>query len=160
MNKVLPKLGKFFTTFVLCQSVGIIGAGFTAPMIDSWYNLLNKPWFTPPSWLFGPVWTLLYFLMGVSLYIIWTEVKPSKKRTQAMKLFFAQLGANLLWSLMFFGLQSPLLGFITIVAMWVLIALTKHAFMKLNKLAGWLLLPYLLWVSFATVLNTAILALN
>ena len=77
-----------------------------------------------------------------------------------MKLFFAQLGANLLWSLMFFGLQSPLLGFITIVAMWVLIALTKHAFMKLNKLAGWLLLPYLLWVSFATVLNTAILALN
>lgn len=153
------KLGKLIIAVVVCQLAGIIGAAFTTPVIDTWYSMLVLPSFAPPNWLFGPVWTILYLLMGIALYLVWIK-KDSDKKSVALKYFAGQLLLNLLWSLMFFGLQSPVLGFTTIVAMWMMIALTIKAFLKVSQPAGWLLVPYLLWVSFATILNTAIMALN
>jgi len=143
--KDLPKL---IISIVGCELVGILGTLFTIAAIPTWYATLNKPFFAPPSWIFGPAWTLLYLLMGISFYLIW-------------KVFFlTQLGLNFLWPPIFFGLKTPLLGFIVIVAMWVLIVMTMKKFYTLSAVAYYLLVPYLLWVSFAVVLNGAIVMLN
>lgn len=151
---------KLIISIVGCELVGIVGIPFTLSAIPVWYAYLTKPFFSPPSWIFGPVWTLLYFLMGVSFYLIWRQGWKKKKIKTAGLIFLAQLGLNLLWSPIFFGLRSPLLGLITIAALWVLIIITMQKFLPLSKLAYYLLVPYLLWVSFATILNTAILILN
>ncbi len=150
---------KLLISVVGCELVGILGTPFTLRAIPEWYLYLNKPFFAPPNWLFGPAWTLLYFLMGVSIYLIWKQ-KQSKKTQEAINYFLTQLGLNFIWTPIFFGLRSPLLGLIVIVAMWIMILLTIKKFLPLNKTAGYLLIPYLMWVSFATLLNTAILVLN
>lgn len=137
----------------LCLGAGIIGSFFTVSAIPNWYATLNKPSFSPPNWIFGPVWTVLYIMMGVSLYLIW-----AKKKIPAV--FWVQLILNALWSVIFFGLKNPLLAMVNILALWIAIVLTIKSFYKINKLAGNLLIPYILWVSFATFLNYNIWILN
>ena len=151
---------KLILSIAGCELVGILGTPFTLAAIPTWYATLNKPMFAPPNWVFGPTWTLLYFLMGVSFYVIWQQGWKKKAVKTAGKFFLAQLALNFLWSPIFFGLRSPLLGLIIIVAMWILIIMTMKKFYPLSKLAFSLLLPYFLWVSFATMLNAAILILN
>ena len=143
-----------------CELVGILGGLFTAPAIKAWYAYLIKPSFSPPNWLFGPVWTALYFLMGVAVYLIWIRSGNKKKIETALNFFIAQLVFNFLWSLLFFGLHSPLLAFIDIIILWQLIAITIIKFYQLSKPAAYLLVPYLAWVSFAAILNAAIVLLN
>ncbi len=150
---------KFILAILLCEGAGIIGSIFTVSAIPTWYATLNKPSFSPPNWLFGPVWTILYLLMGISLYLIWKS-KPSLLKGFTEKLFYTQLLLNAAWSVIFFGMQQPLVAFLEIILMWIMIALTIMSAKKLNKTAAYLLIPYLLWVSFATLLNGAIVLLN
>ena len=155
--KNLPKL---LVSIVVCELVGVLGTPFTISAIPTWYATLIKPSFAPPNWLFGPAWTLLYFLMGVAFYLIWIQDWKKKKVRTAGVFFLAQLGLNFIWSPIFFGLRAPELGLITIIAMWVLILMTMKRFYPLSKPAFYLLVPYILWVSFATILNGAIVVLN
>jgi len=156
----MNNLSKLIVSIIGCELVGIAGSVFTVSAIPAWYASLNKPSFAPPNWVFGPAWTLLYFLMGMSFYLIWRQGWKKEKVKTAGKYFFVQLGLNFIWSPIFFGLRAPLLGLIVIVAMWALIVMTMKKFYPLSRLAFYLLVPYLLWVSFATILNAAIVVLN
>lgn len=156
----MKDLSKLIVSVIGCELVGLLGTPFTISAISTWYVTLNKPFFAPPNWIFGPVWTLLYFLMGVAFYLIWKQGWKKKKVKEAGLLFLTQLALNFIWSPIFFGLRAPLLGLIVIVAMWALIVMTMKKFYPLSRLAFYLLVPYLLWVSFATLLNAAIVILN
>lgn len=156
MNKYI----KIFLSLLLCQLAGLIGSIFTAPAIDQWYQYLNKPFFNPPSWLFGPVWTILYLMMGVALYLIWQEKISWSKHKIVYLSFFTQLFLNALWSIIFFGWQQPGWAFLEILLMWAAIVTTIYYFYQHQKTAAYLLLPYLLWVTFASLLNFAIWRLN
>lgn len=136
---------------------GFIGSAFTTSAIPVWYAGLNKPFFSPPNWLFAPVWTLLYLMMGVAFYLVWSHKQP---HPQAVGLFYLQLALNTLWSIIFFGLQLPCLAFIEIVLLWFAIFATIRAFYPVSRLAAYLLIPYLAWVSFASLLNLSISLLN
>lgn len=150
MNKYL----KLFLAIIICQGAGLIGSIFTFNSVNTWYTTLNKPIFNPPSWIFGPVWTILYFLMGVSLYLAWNTKKIS------LKWFWTQLALNSLWSVLFFGLRNPLLAFVEIILLWLAIFMTIKSFWNRNRTASLLLAPYLLWVTFASILNVSIVFLN
>jgi len=141
------------SSIAICQGAGILGSLVMVPAISGWYQTLVKPSFNPPNWLFGPVWTLLYFLMGISLYLIWT-------RKGELKWFWAQLILNSLWSFLFFGLKSPGLALIEIVFLWLTILVTIKSFLKVYRPAAYLLYPYLAWVSFASILNFSVWILN
>ncbi len=152
---------KLLVSLIVCQLAGVIGSIFTASSVETWYFAISKPSFTPPDWLFAPVWIFLFLLMGLSLFLVWSH--PSavpKHRRRALIIFGAQLALNAFWSIAFFGLKSPLFGFIVIVILWIMISMTIIRFLKISSLAGWLLIPYILWVSFAGVLNFAIFLLN
>lgn len=151
---------KLIAAIIVCEVVGLLGTPFTLNAIPTWYANLNKPFFAPPNWIFGPVWTILYALMGISIYVILKRGWKKKVVKNASIFFIAQLVLNFIWTPVFFGLRSPLLGLIVIVGMWILIVMTIRKFYPLSKLAAYLLIPYLLWVSFATLLNAAILILN
>jgi tryptophan-rich sensory protein len=151
---------KLAASLVLCFLAGAIGSVFTYASIPTWYASLNKPFFTPPNWLFGPAWTTFYILMGLSLYLVWKKGFKGKAKKQALYLFAAQLILNALWSFLFFGLQSPLYGFVGIVPLWLFILLTIWKFWKIDRNAALLLLPYIAWVSFAAALNFAVWMLN
>jgi len=151
---------KLAISILICQGAGFIGSLFTRPSIPTWYATLEKPSFTPPNWVFAPVWITLFALMGISLFIIWRRGLAEKKTRKALGIFGVQLTFNILWPALFFGLKSPLAGLIDIVVLWVLIVLTFFYFFKISKTAGALLLPYLLWVSFAVALNVSIWRLN
>ncbi len=148
---------KFCIAIALPLLAGGLGALFTTEAVQNWYPLLNKPFFSPPSWLFGPVWTLLYILMGIACYRVWTS---TKKYTTAINIYWGQLFFNAIWSPLFFGLRSPILGLIDIVLMLLLIITTLITFYRIDKIAAYLLIPYLAWVSFATLLNASIWWLN
>ena len=156
----MKNLTKLIVSVIGCELVGLLGTPFTISAIPTWYVTLNRPFFAPPNWLFAPAWTLLYFLMGVAFYLIWKQDWKKKKIRAAGLIFLTQLGLNFLWSPIFFGLRAPLLGLIVIIALWLLIVLTMKKFFPLSKPAFYLLIPYLLWVSFATILNAAIVVLN
>lgn len=158
--EMLKNTPKLIISIALCEIVGIIGSVFTVSSIETWYRFLNKPEFSPPNWVFGPVWTMLYALMGVSLYLIWNRGLKSNKTKYAIKIFFVQLTFNFFWSIAFFGLQNPLLALIVIVLLWASILYTILLFKKISQIAGLLLLPYILWVSFAVLLNLSIVLLN
>ena len=149
---------KAFISLALPQTVGGLGAFFTLPSIENWYSFLNKPSWNPPNWLFGPVWTALYVMMGIACFLIWKSEHPQKK--QLLILYFSQLALNGLWSPAFFGMQNPMLGLAVIIPLWVLILLCILQFKKVSKWASGLMLPYFLWVSFATALNFAICQKN
>lgn len=144
-----------------CFAVAGVGSLITMPQTASggWYGTLDKPFFTPPSWLFGPVWTVLYLSIAVSGWLAWRRAGFHGAQVP-MALFFVQLGLNLLWNVAFFGLQSPGLGLVEILVLWSSILLTIVAFMRISRPAGWLLVPYLVWVTFATALNAGIWWLN
>jgi translocator protein len=159
----MRRIEYLIAAILFCELIGILGTPVTMAAISTWYASLIKPEFSPPNWIFGPVWTLLYALMGISLYMVWMKVekkKNNKKLRLALYYFFAQLGVNFLWSIFFFGLRSPILGLIDIAILLVLIVQTMRIFEQISKPAAYLLVPYLLWVSFATVLNVSILLLN
>lgn len=151
---------KFILSLVFCQLVGIIGALFNGSAVNTWYVHINKPGFTPPNWVFAPVWIFLYLLMGIALYLVWNAgAAPGLKHT-ALILFSIQLFLNMSWSFFFFFLQNPLYGFIEIIVLWIFIVLTIIWFYRVTPPAGFLLLPYWLWVSFAAVLNFSLWQLN
>ena len=152
------KVPQLILSIGLCLGAGVLGSVFTTFAIPTWYAALNKPVFAPPNWVFAPVWTTLYVLMGISLYLVWTY--KGKTRQNAINIFFVQLGLNVLWSIIFFGFKNPALALVNIVALWIAIFLTIKSFYKVNGLAGNLLLPYLVWVSFASILNLSIVLLN
>jgi benzodiazapine receptor len=154
----MPNYLKLIISLALPQLMGGLGAFFTVSSVSSWFLTLNKPSWNPPSWLFGPVWTLLYVLMGIACYLIWKSEHPLKK--PLLKLYAVQLILNALWSPAFFGMQSPLLGLLVIIPLWVAIVLCIVQFKKMSPLASGLMVPYLLWVTFATALNTSIFVLN
>ena len=145
-------------SLILCLGAGAIGSLFTTPAINTWYTTLNKPIFNPPNFIFAPVWTILYILMAISLYFV--LISKAKNKTLAVKLFLSQLILNILWSVLFFGLHNPLLAFLEIIILWISILLTIIYFYKISKNASYLLIPYLLWVSLAGVLNLSIVLLN
>ncbi len=156
MNK--NKWSLLILAIILPFIVAIIGSYFTTPAIPTWYANLNKPFFSPPNWLFGPVWTILYLMMGISIYLIWLKEGINFKKSQVV--FYLQLILNALWSIIFFGLNSPGLAFFIIIFLWLLLLYCILEFKKINLLASWLLVPYILWVSFASLLNFSIWYLN
>lgn len=151
---------KLVISIVGCELVGILGSIFTFSSIPDWYAYLNKPPFSPPNWLFGPVWTVLYLLMGISFYLIWQRGWKKKQNITARNYFLTQLGLNFIWTPIFFGLRAPLLALVVIIAMWVATVVTIQKLYPISKWAAYLLVPYLLWISFATILNMFIVVLN
>ena len=159
----LKDMGIAFLFVLVCLMAGAIGSVFTFQSIPTWYATLNKPSFSPPNWVFGPVWTMLYILMGVAAYLVYREragKNKAKEANAALVFFGVQLALNILWSLLFFGLHSPLYGLICIILLWLAIAVTIVKFYKISKTGGLLLVPYLLWVSFASVLNFYVWTMN
>lgn len=148
-----------FTSVVIAEAVGVVGSFFTMSSVKNWLPTLVQPSFMPPNWLFGPAWTILYILMGVASYWVWKKRK-NKKARMALQLYGVHLFFNLLWSIIFFGLHSPFWALIEIVILWGLIVFMITKFYAIEKKAGWILLPYLAWVTFATLLNFAIWRLN
>ncbi|MCX6813595.1 MAG: tryptophan-rich sensory protein [Candidatus Azambacteria bacterium] len=158
----MPNINKFKlgVSILLPLLAGAVGSFFTMPAVNSWYKEIAKPPFNPPNWIFGPVWTLLYILMGIALYLVWQSGVGAKKKKIAVSVFTAQLALNILWSVIFFGLKNFNFSFVELVALWGLILINLVLFSKIKKIAGWLLLPYLFWASFAAVLNFFIWQLN
>ncbi len=146
---------------LLCEGIGVIGAISTRTSVTTWYQTLEKPPLTPPDWLFGPVWITLYAMMGIALWLTWNRLPPGTALKWPVIWFFgAQLLANLLWSILFFGMQSPVLGLADIIILWLLILLTIVWMRPVSTTGAILMVPYLLWVSYATYLNTGIVLLN
>lgn len=153
-------LSKLVVSILLCQFAGLIGSVFTASSLENWYLFLEKPAFSPPAWIFFPAWVTLYTLMGISLYLVWEKGLKEQEVKKGMFIFGIQLGLNALWSILFFGLKSPYYAFVEIVLLWFAILLTILKFRKISKTASYLLFPYILWVSFAMLLNYYIWILN
>lgn len=151
---------KLFSAIAIAELAGIVGAIFTTPNISTWYATLAKPPINPPSWVFGPVWTILYALMGISAYLIWERGYKRKEVRAGLYIFAVQLGLNTLWSILFFGFRNPGLAFVEIIILWLAIIATMATFSKSSRVAAWLLVPYLAWVTFATYLNYSIWILN
>lgn len=156
----MSKIVKLLIAILGCQIAGIVGSLFTSPSIPNWYATIEKPGFTPPNWVFAPVWTTLFVLMGISAYLIWIKGLENRNIRIALLIFGIQLVLNGLWSFLFFGLQSPLYAFFEIIVLWLAIVLTILNFFKISRAAGWLLIPYITWVSFAAILNFSIVRLN
>jgi tryptophan-rich sensory protein len=152
--------GKLFAAVLLCLIVGSMGSLVTTTGSGSWYESLEKPAFTPPNWVFGPVWTTLFILMGIALYLVWQSGTERREVQIALAVFGIQFALNVLWSFLFFGMQSPLLGLVDIVILWIMIAVTIVLFYQIRKIAGYLLIPYIVWVTIATALNYSIYILN
>jgi len=155
----MKNLYKLIVSLVIPLIVGYFGSLFTSKSVNSWYLTLKKPSFNPPNWIFAPVWTFLFILMGLSFYLIWRKGYSREKRS-AFFVYFIQLFLNLLWSLFFFGLKNPFLGLLDIVLLLIFILINIYLFYRISKVSAYLLLPYLLWVSFASILNFSIFILN
>ena len=157
----MNKLTKILTVVVTCVAIGYLSGTVTQESIMTWYPTLIKPSFNPPNWIFGPVWSMLYIMMGVAAGLVWDRIEYEKETVKnALIIFAIQLTLNALWSYLFFGLHNPMVAGIEIILLWLMIFETYTQFVKINKIAGYLLLPYLAWVSFATVLNGSIWWLN
>ncbi len=150
---------KLSISLLLPLSIGFISGLFTAEAIPGWYETLNRPSFNPPNWIFGPVWTSLYILMGISLFLIWKQ-NPSKQRNLALTVFLIQMILNFCWSFIFFYYHSIGFALIEIIILWISIAVMLVLFYKIKPLAAYLNIPYILWVTFATILNANYFLLN
>jgi translocator protein len=144
----------------ICLAVGGLAGYATSSSVTTWYVTLNKPFFNPPNWLFGPVWTVLYCMMGIALWAIWRPTHDILLQRLALALFFVQLTLNFLWSFLFFSLQSPLLALVDIVLLLIFLVPTMLVSQKIAPKTIWLFLPYFAWVCFATLLNASIWLLN
>ena len=156
----IKDIGKLVLCVVACLGAGAIGSIFTQQAIPTWYATLEKPAFNPPNWVFMPVWTFLYILMGIAAFLVWRRGLENRQVRIALIFFLVQLILNASWSFFFFGLQSPLYGLIVIVVLWVAVLFTSLGFYRISRAAGVLMWPYLLWVTFAAVLNESIWLLN
>ncbi|HMK07257.1 MAG TPA: TspO/MBR family protein [Flavobacterium sp.] len=157
MNRIF----RILTVVVTCLAVGYFTGLLTKSSIETWYPTLIKPSFNPPNWVFAPVWSTLFMMMGIAAGLVWNRIEHDKDAVQAaLKFFIIQLALNALWSILFFGLRNPLLAFAEIIVLWLMIYETYLKFSKINKVAGYLFIPYLLWVTFAMVLNGSIWWLN
>lgn len=157
----MPKIFKILVMIATCVGVGYLSSLFTREGVDTWYRTIEKPSFNPPDWVFAPVWTTLYIMMGLAAGLVWDKIEEQRETVRKGIMFFwIQLALNALWSYLFFGLHNPLLALIEIVLLWLMIYETFVQFNKVNKIAGYLLIPYLLWVTFATVLTASIWWLN
>jgi tryptophan-rich sensory protein len=145
---------------VICLAAGGLGGWATAGAVVDWYPTLNKPSWNPPAWIFGPVWTLLYVLMAIAAWLVWRKGTTGANVSWALRLFFVQLGLNTAWSFIFFGAHSPGLAFAEIIVLLAAILLATREFFRHSSAAGLLMLPYVAWVSFATILNFTIWRLN
>jgi len=160
-RKSLLRNALFLVLFIIiAQMAGFIGSMFTADSVDTWYKEISRPSFTPPDWLFAPVWITLYVLMGISAFLIWKKGANKKEVKAALIIFFIQLVLNSLWSIIFFGFHLTLIAFIEIVLLWVAILFMVIKFYSISKAASLIQIPYLLWVSFAAILNLSFAALN
>ena len=142
-----------------CFGAALVGSTFTTPSVPEWYGSLVKPSFTPPNWLFGPVWSMLYLAMAIAGWLVWRRQRESST-TLPLALFGGQLVLNVLWSILFFGLQAPGIALVEILILWAAIFATLLSFWRISTIAGWLFVPYLAWVFFATILNFEIWRFN
>lgn len=157
MNKWI----KLIVSIAVPVAVGVTSSLFTTPEINGWYKTINKPSWQPPNWLFGPVWTTLYIMMGIALYLIWNSNHiPARKKRHAIIVWVVQLILNFFWSFIFFNQHQFGWALAEIILLWIFILLTIFAFAKISKAAAWLLVPYISWVSFATILTYTIYELN
>ena len=157
----MQKILRIATVIMTCLAVGYFSSIVTRENIPTWYADLNKPSFNPPNWVFAPVWTALYILMGYAAGRVWNKLEVDEINVKKAFLFFLiQLALNALWSFLFFGLQNPFLASIEIILLWLMIYETYKQFKKIDNIAAYLLLPYLAWVSFATILTFSIWYLN
>lgn len=157
----MQKLVRISLVVTTCLLIGYLSGMVTKESVQTWFPTLVKPVFNPPSWVFFPVWTILYVMIGISGGMVWNRLESDETNVKkAFKIFVIQLALNALWSYLFFGLHNPLLAFIEIILLWLMIFETYNQFKKIDKIAGYLLLPYLAWVSFALVLNGSIWWLN
>lgn len=159
-RKTLELLGKALGAILICEAVGLLAGWATQTSVTTWYPTLAKPSFTPPGWVFAPVWTLLYALMGIAAFLIWRRGLRHARVRSALTAFGVQLLLNGGWSFAFFGAQSPALGLIVILLLWGTLAWTTDRFFRIRRGAGWLLVPYLAWVTYALVLNASIWGMN
>jgi len=157
----LNKITRIAIAVILCLAVGYSSSTFTKEGVATWYPTILKPSFNPPNWVFMPVWTLLFILMGVAAGLVWDKIKEQNEEVKkALGFFLVQLILNAVWSYIFFGLKNPMLALVEIVLLWLMIYETYLKFTKINKTAGYLLIPYMAWVSFAGILNASIWWLN
>jgi translocator protein len=151
---------KLIISITIPVLVGATAGFFTASGVESWYQNINKPSWNPPSWIFGPVWTTLYVMMGIALFLVWKSEASDVLKKTAIAIFAVQLVLNFFWSFIFFSQHQPGWALVEIMVMWLAILFTIFAFANVSKTAAWLLVPYISWVSFATVLNYTIWQLN
>lgn len=157
----MTKITRILTMVVTCLAVGYLSGMVTRSAVVTWYPTLIKPSFNPPSWIFAPVWSMLYIMMGVAAGLVWNRIEFEKEIVKKALIFFAiQLALNALWSYLFFGLHNPMLAGLEIIVLLLMIYETYIQFSKINRIAGYLFIPYLAWVSFAAVLNASIWWLN
>ncbi len=156
----MQRLSKLIISILVPLAIGGLGAFFTAGGVDGWYLTIQKPAWNPPNWIFGPVWTTLYIMMGIALYLVWKSDASQILKKTAIAFFTVQLLLNFFWSIIFFHQQQIGWALVEIMVMWVAILLTIFAFANVSKLAAWLLVPYIAWVSFASILNYTIWKLN
>ncbi|MFC1603770.1 TspO/MBR family protein [Planctomycetota bacterium] len=156
----MKKFSKLVCSVSVCLLTGFLGSFVTMDSVTTWYTDLSRPSFTPPDWSFGLVWPILYIIMGISAFLIWNRGINKRPVKAALRLFILQLVLNGLWTPIFFGLHMIAFALVEIILLWVAILMTILAFRKISKLASLLLLPYILWVSFAVALNAAFWFLN
>lgn len=156
----IPTVVKIIFAILVSEGIGSIGSIFTFPSIAGWYATLIKPELAPPNWIFGPVWTTLFALMGIASFLVWQKGLKNKKVRIALRLFAVQFVFNIFWSIIFFGLHNPGGAFVEIIFLWIAIFATIISFFRVSRCAGYLLVPYLVWVSFAGYLNYMIWVLN
>ena len=161
-NSLLPWLG-LAASIAICFGIAALASRFTTPEIDGWYATIEKPSWTPPNWLFGPVWSALYLSMAIAAWLVWRErgaAESSTSSSLALVLFAVQLGLNGLWSLIFFRMHRAGLAAVEIILLWGVILATAVSFWRVVPLAGYLMIPYLLWVAYACALNLTIWRIN
>ena len=156
----MKSIYKLIISILIPLAVGSVSGYFTSSSVNDWFKTLNKPSFNPPSWLFAPVWTTLYIMMGISFYIIWNSHAKLEKRYTGYAYYWIQLALNFLWSFLFFFYRRPDLALVDIIILFIMIASTIFSFRKVSQTAAWLLAPYLCWVAFATALNFEIWRMN
>ena len=157
----MSKIMKILVMVATCLAVGFFAGLFTQAGVREWFPMLAKPSFNPPNWVFAPVWSLLYILMGIAAGLVWSRMDVEHDRVRrSLVYFWIQLALNALWSALFFGLRNPFLALIEIVLLWLMIYETWFRFKRIDKTAGWLFVPYLAWVTFASALNLSIWWLN
>ncbi len=151
---------KLIISIVLAVGIGLLGGIFTSPEIQTWFVHLNKPWWNPPNWLFAPVWTTLYLMMGIAFYLIWKTNANTDAKRWAIIIFILQFALNFLWSFIFFREHQMGWAFVEILVLWIAILCTIIGFSRISTTAAWLLVPYICWVSFAAMLNYTIWQMN